>query len=225
MLAQLRTIDGLDGAIQRIFVDYSSMSKIWYAAILSWARYLPDGAVSIDFGYATGRPTIPYRHSAIRSIEAIPGFEATTGSDAGVLVLGLGFDRFMTASVVDQMEPDKVVVFLADPSTDPKYVAYAKRVHASVLGQTVDADDVVAMPLLSVEESFRLLAEVVLPYTDRARVTIVPLGPKTHVLAALLVSMRFPHVGCLRVSTATTTRRSEPTHEISIARVFLDSPV
>jgi hypothetical protein len=222
VLQLLREVQADIGSMSRIFVDYSSMSKLWYAAVLSWARFQRETNLVIDFAYAVGRPSIPYRHSSVRKIEAIPGFEVSTGSEGGVLLLGLGFDRFTALSVVEQMEPDRAIAFLADPSADPKYAKYAKSVHA-LLRDTIEIGDAISIPLDSVESAFRLLSEIVQPFRSTARVTIVPLGPKTHVLASLLVSMRFPHVGCLRVSTGTTTRASRPTQQIVLSRVEFQS--
>src|SRR5207249_4264430 len=56
------------------------------------------------------------------------------------------------------------------------------------------------LPLFSVERTFVHLAELIAPHRDGGDVTLVPMGPKPHVLAAILLAMRFEEISCLRVS-------------------------
>jgi len=51
-----------------------------------------------------------------------------------------------------------------------------------------------------------MLAEVISPHRFEANLTLVPMGPKPHVLAAILLAMRFKEVNCLRVGY----RRQDP---------------
>jgi hypothetical protein len=57
------------------------------------------------------------------------------------------------------------------------------------------------LPISSVERSYSLLCELISPYLQDCDVTVVPMGPKPHVLASLLLCMRFEEIACLRVVT------------------------
>jgi hypothetical protein len=51
---------------------------------------------------------------------------------------------------------------------------------------------------------------------------LVPMGPKPHVLASILVSMRFAEVSCMRVSvTRERPEKVDPTGEVIAARVVV----
>ncbi len=193
------------GSVFRVLVDYSSMSRLWYAAILNWARsQLQADEVEIVFVYSTGVYENQLIPIVIEDILAIPGCEggALRFGDA-VAIFGLGFYSLMTECVYEQLEPDRVYAFLSSPGASPEYAA---RVLSSNDFLIQHSDAVIEVPLSSVETAVRYLAELVLPHRPHSEVVLIPMGPKPHVLASILLSMRFGDICCLRVSA----RRERP---------------
>jgi len=195
--------------VTRILVDYSSMSRLWYAAILNWVRYAcqTDTAI-VDLLYAVGDHREHASPLVITDVSAIPGCEGGSGFQSqSIGVFGLGFDGSAALCVLDRLEPDKVFAYLADPAAHDDYPQRALTENDELVKK--HSGFTLPLPLNSVERTFRSLAELILPHLDRDEITFVPMGPKPHVLAAILLAMRFQNISCLRVSG-----RREPPEQV-----------
>lgn len=184
----------------RILVDYSSMSRVWYAAVLNWARYASQFAkIYIDLTYSIGEHKDPVPPMVISDILSIPGCEGSaTPLFRSVALFGLGFDGLASLCVLDRLEPDTVYAYLASPSSFSDYPSQARFNNQELIER--HARGTFGLPLDSVEQVFGQLAEIIAPHRREADITAVPMGPKPHVLAAILLAMKFEEVGCLRVS-------------------------
>lgn len=206
----------------RILVDYSSMSRLWYTAVLNWARFASAGKeVVIDFVYAIGQYAEAEQDMVIREMVSLPGCEGRAYRlRESVAVFGLGFQGLATLCVLDQLEADTVYAFLASPGVSDDYVLRAKQVNGQLISNR-KMRAVVDFPLGSVESSYRGLAEIIAPHRTDGEITLVPMGPKPHVLASVLVAMRFPEVACLRVSGAPDPRDVQVTGDVVATRVVI----
>jgi len=185
----------------RLLVDYSSMSRLWYAAILNWARYVEGlEEITVDLLYSVGDHRKAERTPmGIKDILALPGYEGATGPrGSSVAVFGLGFDSLATLCVLDRLEPDICYSYYASPAAFRDYPERVRSANQEMI--KVHSQRTLELPLSSVEQTFRYLVELITPHRGEANIVFVPMGPKPHVLATLLVAMRFREVGCLRVS-------------------------
>ena len=80
------------------------------------------------------------------------------------------------------------------------------------------------LPLVSVEAAYRNLAETIAPHRPDGEITLVPMGPKPHVLASIIVAIRFPEVACLRVTSSSGRVDVFPTGDIVATRVIVKAP-
>lgn len=188
-----------DPSCVRVIVDYSCMSRVWYCAVVNWARYQARfSRVVVDFLYMPGEHEDHDPPMAIEEILALPGCEGRSAPRArSVAIFGLGFDAFATLCVFDRLEPDVSYGYLASPGI-LKYDRRIREANSDLIDKELSL--LLTMPLRSVETTFAQLGEVVAPHLGDDAVTLVPMGPKTHVLASILLSVRFPAVACLRVS-------------------------
>jgi hypothetical protein len=193
-----RELNMQDKQSVRILVDYSSMSRLWYAGIINWARYSKSKNISIDFAYSVGDHQEQKNQMVINDILAIPGCEGQSiPSLKSVAIFGLGFDGLATLCVLDKIEPDISYAFLASPAAFPDYPKKAKEYNNELIRHTVKT---LELPLFSVERTFSYLSELVSSYIPNSDITIIPMGPKPHVLASILLAVRFHQISCLRVS-------------------------
>lgn len=184
------------GATFRVLVDYSAMTRTWYAAILTWARFAVGfNSVEIDFIYAAGQYLSEFDPLAISEIECLPGFEGVSGGfRSTTAIFGLGYDRYATLAVYDRLEPDAIYCCIARKSADDPN-AFKVLTENDVI---VDASSkIVSLPLTDVSEAFRILCDHVISLERDSHIVIVPMGPKSHVLATLLVALRLPWLTCL----------------------------
>lgn len=206
----------------RILVDYSSMSRLWYAGILNWALHTPVGKdIEVEFLYAVGEHKNVVPPLVITEILSIPGCqESPVPLPASVVVFGLGFDGLATLCILDRLEPNAVYAYLASPAAFEDYPERARSNNEELIQRHSAAT--LELPLTRVEATFRYLTELISPHRGKAAIVLVPMGPKPHVLAAILLSMRFKGVGCLDVNG----RRERPervgtTGDIVVTKVEL----
>jgi len=184
----------------RILVDYSSMSRLWYAAVLNWARFGASGReVVIDFVYSMGRYDEEKHPMVIRSMVSIPGCEGRAfRMRESVAVFGLGFHGLAALCVLDHLEADAVYAFLGATNSAKAYVDKTRESNRELI-EHPKTKALLEWPLESLETAYRQLAETVAPHRPDGEITLVPMGPKPQVLASILVAMRFQEVACLRV--------------------------
>jgi hypothetical protein len=217
----LKYTQSLDRPIH-ILLDYSSMSRLWYAAVLNWARFAASGKdVIIDFIYSMGKYEETKQSMVIREIASIPGCEGRAYRlRETVAVLGLGFHGMASLCVLDLLEADTVYAFIASPGSSEEYVSKTRELNKDLI-HSLKKKQLIELPFISIEKSYRILAETIAPHRLDGEITLIPMGPKPHVLTSILVSMRFQEVACLRVSGAPNPLDVIPTGEIVATRVII----
>jgi hypothetical protein len=115
-----------------------------------------------------------------------------------------------------------VFAFIASPGASPNYPDRVRTLNKDFLDEPRVKQHVLELPLRSVETCYRYLSELVTPHRFKDSVTLVPMGPKPHILASILVSMRFPEVSCMRVSAKRASpEKVEANGEIIAVRVVV----
>jgi hypothetical protein len=204
-----------------VLVDYSSMSRDWYAAVLNWlATSEYRHTIQVDFGYSIGTTIAPFEPLPILDVTTVPGFEGISLKNRVVLFLGLGFDPLAPMAVLERMEPSRVLAFLAAPGAAEWYVQECLRVNASILEEYVEDRAILRLPLNDIPRSVSLLAEAAAPLLTHSRVVFVPMGPKPHVLATFLTCLRLPEASVLHVrSQRNRPDLLSPTGDFVLSRV------
>ncbi|WP_435627610.1 hypothetical protein [Candidatus Ferrigenium straubiae] len=184
--------------ISRVLVDYSSMSRSWYAAILNWFRFSElQSEVVVDFVYSAGEYSGDFAPISVESILPLPGCEGSSGTvTKSIAVMGLGFENLAPLCVLDKLQPDEIFAYFASPSLNESYPTIARSKNKELIDV---ARETLELPLTSIELTVAKLAEVISPYLKTADITFVPMGPKPHVLATILLAIRFNQVTCLHV--------------------------
>src|ERR1039458_780738 len=196
------------------------MSRLWYSAILNWAKLMSSGdRIVVDVVYSVGQHLENVPPMVIRDILAIPGLEGRVSRRGqSVAVFGLGFDGFASLCVLDRLEPDIVYSFYAEPAAFPDYPNRVLDNNREMVNHY--SKHVLRAPLSSVEQTFRSVIELVTQHRGEAGITLVPMGPKPHVLAAILAALRLDEITCLRVSGGRDrTERVIGTGEVVCTRV------
>jgi hypothetical protein len=190
----------------RILVDYSVMTRSWYGFLLTWLRYSSEAVIAdVDFIYAYGLYANDFEPLHINEISAISGFEGgCAGARRTVAFFGLGYDRYATLAVNELLEPDQVTCYIAreTPNDAPsKRVLEENKELISLSGRPP-----IFLPLGNIQESFRILHENFTQVPEEDEVIAIPMGPKPHVLATLMVSQHIRRITCLHARGS----RSQP---------------
>lgn len=185
----------------RILVDYSSMSKMWYNAMFNWFKF--EERVSsciIDFVYTKGIYRNEFNPLLIHDILALPGCEGSFyNKDKTIALFGLGFDATVALTVFDRFEPDIVGTYYASPGSSVGDSIKVKEKNSQFLKS--HADFTLKFPISNISAIVGELKELLTDNLGKDNIIIVPLGPKPHVLASIILSHRYnQHITCLRVS-------------------------
>lgn len=191
----------IEGRSPKILIDYSSMHREWYGYILSYIRYvLPEHhKASIDFLYSHGKYSDCYENvlenAVLESIAPLVGMEGLSASrSSSIAVLGLGFSITAGLSALERLQPDKIFSVLASPEADARYYKISRTRNKPLINRS---NSVIELPISSLLSTYRGLAELIFPFASRYHINVLPMGPKPHVLASMLLSLSFRSVGCL----------------------------
>jgi hypothetical protein len=191
----------------RVLIDITSMSRLWYAALINWFRMNElDRPVHLEFNYSVGHYSETYpqelQGSVVTKVFSLPGMEGLSASRSSTIaVLGLGFTPRAGLGVLERLQPESIFSFYAVPGALPEYAEICR---SSNKGLLAASDNILELPLRSVDTTYKLLCELLIPFLDAKQITFIPMGPKPHVLASMLVACRFRQVGCLYASMSRT---------------------
>ncbi len=190
-----------DGRPARILIDYSSMHREWYGFMLGFASYLARryNGLTVDFVYSTGDYPQGYEQmiekAVLESLAPLVGMEGLSASrNNSIAIFGLGFSPIAGLGALERLQPDKVLCFLASPGVAEEYVEIARRCNEPLIRRS---SAVVELPLNSLSGAYRGISELTWPFADRYHINILPMGPKPHILASMLVAQTYKSVGCL----------------------------
>ncbi|MCY1059056.1 hypothetical protein [Nannocystis sp. SCPEA4] len=201
----------------RIFVDYSSLPKAVYGPLLMEVFGHCRGKVeSLSLVYVPGRHAAGVDGS--RCIEGIWPLIGTEGRslhlDSPAFVLGLGYDGILAEAVLDLFRIAHFSCIYADPGVEEGSVARTQEANVGVLERS---EIIATCPATSILEACERLEWISEWYRGRRDVVLLPLGPKPHVVAAILVAcanpsygLRFPKVSSLRPVQVTVSDTEHP---------------
>lgn len=206
----------------RILVDISSMSRSWYADLVNWAKF--TGFVSrirIDFCYTTGIYPDPYPPRVISEITSLFGYEGKSDPMLEtVAFIGLGYDAITPHAVLEDLQPELTYGYIAG-GADEHSIIQALKLNSATIGE-LDGP-VAVVPLLSVQRAYGMLTDMIAPHTGNRNIVLVSLGPKTHVLAGLLVASRNEEVTFLHVHGRSVSATDvKPASEFAVCSVTFE---
>ncbi len=190
-----------------LIVDYTSMSRIWYAAILNWSRFNEDiKKICIYFVYAVGTYSKTKKEMVISSIDVVPGYEGYGfKTKKNLAVFGLGFEGNAALCMLENLEPDITFCYYADPAASKKVLDKMYDENKELISVS---DQTVKLPIHSIEHTYRGLYELISPCLSKFRITFIPMGPKPHILSTFILGITQKNVICMRVSGRAGRRQS-----------------
>ena len=209
-----------DSEPMRILVDYSSMPRLWYAAIISWFVMQELPRCIIDFVYSAGKYVDDWKPKEGSAIVNVAGCGSVTSLlSPKLLILGLGFDGLAPFSLFNWVEPDEVIAYAAYPASSEGVIERVKSANNDFLAEYCSGDCYL-IPLRSVESAYRLIGECVSVLCNESSVILAPLGPKPHILASVLLCHKFTNTTCLMMEHEHDGRyQTEASGEIIVTRV------
>jgi hypothetical protein len=187
-----------------ILVDYSSMTKVWYANILNYLIGSTKGPnnVTVHFSYTPAlynelkksgpvKYNTPISHSYKKDLPS---------SKQIALIIGLGLNNSSAEFIRKSLNPTLTVLFYADPTNDLKYVKKVLKCNQELVEQT-EVRNLINFPLNELDKTNEILTNLCLGLRVNYNVVIAPVGPKVFSFLALLLASKYPDITVLRLSS------------------------
>jgi hypothetical protein len=191
----------------KILVDYTSMTKTWYAGIISaFTSCLNIQSIECNFVYSPSlylKPNQPISNGIVDPIDGFCGISSPDRPTA--LVVGLGYEYNRAIGLMDYIDPAVCYAFYTDPATDIRFrndvVNNNKLFIDSIQGSGFDK--VFKHSIWDMDSTSNQLFSLCSGLRDNYRVIIAPLGTKPFSLLSLLIATRFNDIDVWRVSDGT----------------------
>lgn len=178
----------------RVAVDISCMDRDRLARTVMALSIDQSQTLEVDYHYsfAEFEPDLVGSEGTVlvnRPVEGLEGWPSDPDSGL-VCLLGLGFESRLALAAVETLEPSRVIA-LVPRGEDVRYDSVVDERNASLLA----SEDVQSAHHYGVQDVLRTLLDLnasVEALSRRARVVLVPLGPKTLALASILVAIAHP---------------------------------
>ncbi|MCC4797592.1 hypothetical protein BCT30_05505 [Enterovibrio norvegicus] len=210
------------GEVLRVLVDYTSMSRVWYSSIINILLHHIEQPVCIDFTYTNGYYQDVNLNVELGSLKVIPGCEgsALTKKNTAAIFM-LGFDRNGPHRLYNIINPSKSYGILASPAASHEYVGKCIDENRLFIEHQLGGEkNILNLPINSLSICYEQLLQVINPLLSDYNVTIVPFGPKPHILASVLCGMTNKSVTCMYSEyIRNSTSRVESRGEVTISRV------
>ena len=206
-----------------ILVDISSMSRSWYADLINWARFTRKvSKIRIDFAYVSGVYPDPYPPRAISDITSLFGFEGRSDLRLEtVALIGLGYDAITPHAVLEDLQPELTFGYIAGGADEHSMLQALKLNSATI--EELDGP-VAVVPLMSVAGAYGMLTDMIAPHAGNRNIVLVSLGPKTHVLASLLIAVQNEEVAFLHVHGRSLNPADiKPGAEVAVCSVLFEN--
>lgn len=186
----------------KIILDYSSMTRVWYAGVIDLLRgsALDLESVDVYFAYTPSAFSKPGPPGANAYMGPIRGFSGLALPDKKIaLVIGLGYERQRALGLVEYVEPAETILLFAKPALDERFVREVERNNAEVIDR-VGRNNIVTYPIADLAATASILTSLCLSLNESYRVILAPLGPKPLTLLCLLLATRYANFDVWRVS-------------------------
>jgi hypothetical protein len=180
-----------------ILVDYSCMSKYWYAHILSYfiSSDLDIESLEIFFSYTSAKfsePLKPHGMTILNSPVDLLKSSVRAGQSRA-LILGLGYDKFLTTDIIKKFDYKSVYAFYSDPAIDGRYPGRVVKNNKKIL-KLIPDDNIYRYPIEDLKQLDKLLTKLTMKLRLDNQVVILPAGPKPFTLSSLILASRYPDI-------------------------------
>jgi hypothetical protein len=186
----------------KILVDYSSMTRVWYACILKyfWLKRQPFTSVTLDFfySYASYSPNkaLEKKNIHINPIESFTNFSLPSKETA--LIIGLGYEKNKAYGLTEYFDAT-TFYFITDQSKGASYSDEVLTINKALL-KTVTPDKIFLYPINDLKYTEDLLCSLCESLSLNYKIIIAPCGPKPFTLISLIAAMRTNLVDVWRIS-------------------------
>lgn len=205
-----------------IGIDYSSMTRVWYSAIVNFFDVLQhDNRVNLYFSYSFSKFSQPI-NTNVRNLHIGPikNFSSLSIPDKPTaLIIGLGYEKERAFGLTEYFDAE-TYFFIADKSKGEDYFDAVINANSALI-DSAKPENIFEYSLQYLNNSESLLYAVCKSLKSDYRLVLAPTGPKPFTLLCLLISIRFKNIDVWRISAGKYSQPSnkEPEGTFSIYKV------
>ncbi|CAH0316581.1 hypothetical protein SRABI27_05032 [Pedobacter sp. Bi27] len=184
-----------------ILIDYSSMTRLWYASLLR-CLYFHKFPIEIKsvFSYSMAKyqpPSKVVTHNI--HVNPIQGFsEFSIPDKPTALIIGMGYERERAFGLTEYFDAEPFL-FYNDNYIESQFVKDVEELNKDLIN-AIPPDKIYKYHIKNLEYLENTLYKLCSSLNTKYRVIIAPCGPKPFTLVSLLVSLRLNNVDVWRIS-------------------------
>ncbi|AMR33470.1 hypothetical protein A0256_19615 [Mucilaginibacter sp. PAMC 26640] len=185
-----------------VFIDYSSMTRVWYASILRFFYYSPLKFKNIrlifaySFAQFSNPPITTVRNIHVEPLDGYSSFSLPDKPTA--LILGLGYEPEKAYGLTEFFDAE-TYLFYNDASLSAKFSKAVEETNKYLLN-LVPKENIYLYPIGDMIFTEKLLSNLCRALGESNRIVIAPTGPKPFTLISLITSLKFDDVDVWRIS-------------------------
>ncbi|MDR0232154.1 MAG: hypothetical protein LBI82_08565 [Dysgonamonadaceae bacterium] len=185
-----------------ILVDYSSMTRIWYGAIIYYLSHLQieNKKIRIYFSYSVSEFTPPPQiESETFNFYPINSFcHLSLPTKPTALIAGLGYEKKRVFGLREYFDAEALFLFYTDKNSFTEYVLEKNK---EVI-ESVKETHIFPYTLTDVTYTKMLLQDLCEELKNRFRIIIAPCGPKPFTLLSFIIASNIPNIDVWRISAS-----------------------
>lgn len=180
-----------------VIVDYSSMSRVWIATLVSILKYSKKN-IKMFFAYSGAKYSSPMEtYSPSIRFNPIPGFNNLSIPDKPTaLMIGLGYEKDRAAGLIEYFDAQQVFLFHTENEIYKDSVECANK---SLIEQ-VDANNIISYPLYDIEYTHTVLKNLCHDLSENFRIILAPGGPKPFSIISYFVATEYDEIDIWKIS-------------------------
>ncbi len=192
----------LERGIYSIIIDYSAMSRVWYAAILKYFYFKSEAQSKIRLVYSyTVSKFVESPEEDIYNVHIGPisGFSNLTVPQMPTgLIIGLGYEKSRALGLNEYFDGE-TYIFYTEGKNSEEYSEEIERNNSQLLSQ-VKPENIFRYRISDIIGLYSRLFSLCRDLKNDYRVILASCGPKTFALVSLLIALELDNIDVWRIS-------------------------
>ncbi len=187
----------------KIFIDISSMSRVWYGSIISYLNLIDlECKLDIVFLYSLAAFESPvFSPDTKRVIEPLGNFINIDIADKPtMLIVGLGYDKYQAYSLKESLDAEEILLFCTDRESSNDYFNEVQIQNRDLLSR-VNSNNVIYYPLNDIKYTEDILYGLCTRMSENYRIILAPCGPKLFTLLSFIIANRIDGIDIWKISS------------------------